>query len=273
VPLAKLFVEGSLEIQVLSPILLGNPVLQQGGSKNVLKSRAWTERRENSVAAGYLRDRDFDFDPPSDLTKPTIDSTLNNTGIPFGWRWCRHEIENYFLEPALVSEAMGCTVAEVEDAVRQAATKIRYYEAARWTVGTVRRALPPHYELKTRPDGLNEIELPPALDSASVNTWASTSIDQHRGPIVAATDPEAVQISLNIYSARFDSTFIANLPNVLICFSGKDILAAMVDWLIVKSIPNPGSFRASMRDWIIANPVRTLDLLPEWRAMIYLVRA
>ena len=70
-PVAKLFVEGTLEVQILTPILLGNPVPQHGGSKDTLRARAGTERRENKVAAGYLRDRDFDSDPPADLTRPT----------------------------------------------------------------------------------------------------------------------------------------------------------------------------------------------------------
>ena len=101
-PIVKLFVEGALEIQVLNQILLGDPVLQQGGSKNALKARAGTERRENQYTAGYLRDRDFDYDPPADLTRPTLDSTFADTGIPLGWRWCRHELENYLIDPAVV---------------------------------------------------------------------------------------------------------------------------------------------------------------------------
>jgi hypothetical protein len=59
--IAKLFVEGTLEFQILTPILQGNPLLQQGGSKYSLKPRALTERRDHKVVAGYLRDRDFDL--------------------------------------------------------------------------------------------------------------------------------------------------------------------------------------------------------------------
>src|SRR5271157_3429849 len=170
-PLAKLFVEGTLEVQIFTPILLGNPVPQQGGSKDTLRARAGTERRENKVEAGYLRDRDFDSDPPADLTKPSEERTFENSGVPFGWRWCRHEIENYLIEPAIVSEAMSWHIPHVENILRESARRIRNYEAARWTVGVVRRALPPHYELRTRPDGLNEIDLPPALDPVTVTAW------------------------------------------------------------------------------------------------------
>jgi hypothetical protein len=273
VPIAKLFVEGKLEVQILTPILLGNPVLQQGGSKHSLKPRAGTERREkeNKVDAGYLRDRDFDFDPPEDLSKPTVDGTYN--GIPFGWRWCRHEIENYLIDPVLVSEAMASSIPDVEEALRQAAAKIRSYEAARWTVGIVRRALPPHYELKTRPDGLNDIDLPPALEPVAVNAWASESIEGHRMPMVATTDPGAVRASLAVFAARFDDAFVADVAKVLLWFSGKDLMAGMADWLITQAVANPGAFRALLRDWIIANPMRAIELLPEWNGMTEVVRA
>jgi hypothetical protein len=271
VPIAKLFVEGKLEPQVLNPILQGTPVLVRGGSKNSLKPRALAERQENKVAAGYLRDRDFDFDPPVDLSKPTVD--CEDGGIAIGWRWCRHEIENYLIEPAVVSEAMVWPIPDIEEALRQTARKIRSYEVARWAVGIARRALPPHYELKTRPDGLNEIDLPPALDAAAVNAWASGNIENHRRKIVATTDPAAVQDSLEVLAARFNDVFVDDVATVLVWFSGKDILAGMADWLISKAVAKPGVFRASLRDWIIANPERALELLPEWNDMTAVVRA
>lgn len=270
-PIAKLFIEGNLESEVLTPILRGNPVLQQGGSKNSLKPRARAERRDNEVAAGYLRDRDFDFDPPVDLSKPTVDS--EDAGIPFGWRWCRHEIENYLIDPEIVSEAMVWPILEVEEAIRQSARKIRDYEAARWTVGIVRRALPPHYDLRTRPDGLNDIDLPTALDPATVSAWASSNIESHREQIVTVTDPAAVQESFGGFTARFNDVFVEDVASVLLWFSGKDTLAGMSEWLVTRNVANSGAFRALLRDWIIANPARALELLPEWKGMTEVLRA
>lgn len=269
-PIAKLFIEGNLESEVLNPILQGIPILQRGGSKNSLRPRARAERQENRVAAGYLRDRDFDFDPPVDLSKPTVD--FEDQGIPVGWRWCRHEIENYLIDPLIVSEAMKWPMPDVEDAIRQAASKIQSYEAARWTIGIVRRALPPHYKLETRPDGLNEIALPQGLDSTAVNGWASNSIETHRSHIATKTDPHAVQTSFDDFSARFNDAFITDVANILLWFSGKDILAGMAGWLGSKGIANPGEFRALLRDWIIAHPEQTLELLPEWNSLTTILR-
>ncbi len=270
-PIARLFVEGNLESEVLYSLLQGSPLLQVGGSKNSLRPRAITERRDNKVAAGYLRDRDFDFDPPLDLTGPTVDS--DDGGVPFGWRWCRHELENYLIDPAVVSKAMLCPIAEVEEALRQAARMIRNYEAARWTIGLVRRALPPHYELRTRPEGLNEIDLPPALDSTAVSAWALNSIVSYREPIFTITESMAVRASFNDLSNRFNDEFVDDVANVLLWFSGKDLLAGRAGWLVANDVANPGTFRALLRDWIIANPMRALELLPEWNGMLGALRA
>jgi hypothetical protein len=270
-PIATLFVEGNLESELLNPILQGTPVLRKGGSKNSLKPRARAERQENRVAAGYLRDRDFDFDPPEDLSKPTVD--CEDKGFPIGWRWCRHEIENYLIEPAIVSEATRWLVADIEEAIFQAAGKIRSYESARWTIGCVRRVLPPHYELQTRPDGLNDIALPPELNPEWINAWASSSIEAHRSRIVDQTEAPRVLRSLKYFSDRFDEGFIADVANVLIWFSGKDLLAGMADWLAANGFSSPGEFRATVRDWIMKNPERTLELLPEWKSLVQALRA
>ena len=270
-PIARLFIEGSLEAEILNPILQGAPVLQRGGSKNGLKPRALTERKENKVAAGYLRDRDFDYEPPDDLSQPTVDYLDGGTSI--GWRWCRHEIENYLIDPLLVSAAMAWPITDIEDALRQSARKIRYYEAARWTVGIVRRTLPPHFKLNTRPDDLNEIALPSALDSISVNEWALKNIDTHRSCIEAKSNPQSVLKSLEFYSTLFEDVFISDVSKVLLWFSGKDLLAGMSDWLMTKNMENPGAYRAALRDWIISNPEQTLEILPEWKSLTEVLRS
>jgi hypothetical protein len=137
----------------------------------------------------------------------------------------------------------------------------------------VRRALPPHYELKTRPEGLNEIAVPSALDALTVSDWASESIQSHRHTIDVCTDPDTMLTDLDLFISRFDDAFVGDVEKILLWFSGKDLLAGMGDWLAAQAIPNPGAFRADLRDWVIANPVRTLELLPEWSSMVEAVRA
>lgn len=272
-PVTRLFVEGDLDVELLAPLCQGRPILQKGGTKYALKPRARVERRESRVSAGYLRDRDFDFDPPSDLSQPTQDG--DDDGVPMGWRWCRHEIENYLIEPALVSEALGWAVEDVGQAICKAAMDVRHYEAARWTIGVARRALPPHYELNTRPDLLRkkEIALPAAIDADAVGAWAHNCIGIHRDRIAAVTGPDSVRVSLDGFVRRFDDAFCADTANVLLWFSGKDLLAAMAGWLASNAFDSPGMFRTFLRDWVRANPERVLELLPEWRRLVEIVRA
>jgi len=145
-----------------------------------------------------------------------------------------------------------------------AENQYRSYETARWTVGVVRRSLPPQYELQTRPDGLNEIDLPAELERSAVEGWAVKNIRKHRERIVSATDLQSIQEIFDAHFVRFDEDFLSDGAKILLWFSGKDILAGMADWFKAKAIANAGLFRAKIRDWIIANPERTLELLPEW---------
>lgn len=269
-PIVRLFVEGKLETELLTPVFRGSPVLVPGGSKYALRNSARGLRNANKIAAGYLRDRDFDFDPPDDLNQPTVDSPAGET--PFGWRWCRHEIENYLIEPALVSLSMNWVTEEVEDGIRQAARSIRHYQAARWSIGLVRRQLPPHYELNTKPVDGNDFRLPQSLDFDASRDWALGSISEFRKRILKNTDAVRAESAFAAYVDHFRESFLDDVPSVLLWFSGKDLMAAMSQWLLSRSIPNPGVFRAAIRDWIIAHPDLVLELLPEWNALVNTLR-
>ncbi|MBV8071906.1 MAG: hypothetical protein JO270_18500 [Acidobacteriaceae bacterium] len=137
----------------------------------------------------------------------------------------------------------------------------------------MRRQLPPHYELRTRPDGLHEIDLPSALGPADVNAWTLSNIATYRGHFIAATETATVQTSLDNFAARFDDAFVANVSSALLWFSGKDLLAGLRGWLADRDVENAGAFRALLRDWIIAHPERALELFPEWRGVRDVVRA
>jgi len=266
----KLYVEGRLDAEILHALLGGEPPVVQGGSKYALRPRARADREESRIDAGYLRDRDFDYDPPADSTTPAADYSV--AGIVCGWRWCRHEIENYLLEPQLVSDAMGFLPSDVEAAICDAANDIREYEAARWTVGVVRRALPPHYKLSTRPD-INELALPPDLREKAVRKWALDSIVTHRDRIAQCMDSNAIRESYSGFSKKFDNEFVADCASVLLWFSGKDVLAGMNAWVKSKGMADVGAYRADMRDWIIRNPERTLVSLPEWNSLVDKLRS
>ena len=74
-PVSRLLVEGKLDRELLGPLLGGSPVLDPHNTpKGSLAPRTRDLRRDTSQIACYLRDRDFDFLPPLDLSQPTIDT-------------------------------------------------------------------------------------------------------------------------------------------------------------------------------------------------------
>lgn len=270
-PIDLLYVEGKLEVEVLYPILLGAPVLKKGGSKGSLRPRAATDRMENSVAAGYLRDRDFDYDPPADTLTATVDHI--SAGQPVGWRWCRHETENYLIDPLVVAAATSLSQADYEAALKAAAASIRGYEAARWTVGRIRRSLPPLKDLPTRPGGLSEIDLPPNLDQVSVRAWLTSSIAAFRAPFLSVSDEAAVHAALDQFQASFDAPFLAQIGQILVHFSGKDLLAGLTVWLNSNGFHHPNDFRMVLRDWAIGHPAEMMAIHPEWNSLPGVLRA
>jgi hypothetical protein len=168
---------------------------------------------------------------------------------------------------------MGWSIDEVENAIGQAAETIKSYQVARWAIGTVRRTLPPNYELNTRPVDIGEFELPDALDAAFSHRWALDTIAHHFERINSACEPDHVRRLIQSLSERFDAEFISNVPLVLLWFSGKDLLAGMASWFDQKGIASPGLLRARLRDWIMNDPETGLQLLPEWRALRDALRA
>lgn len=133
-PVARLFVEGDLDAEVIASLLvteLLRVVVEKGGPKRSLPPKA-RDARKKGVQACYLRDRDFDFDPPADLTRPSVDRPVDKLkGDVLGWRWCRHELESYLLEPRLVAQATNWDEAAYSAELLRAAQYIQSYTAAR----------------------------------------------------------------------------------------------------------------------------------------------
>ena len=122
-----LLVEVKLDAEVLGAILAGRPVVKEAGPKNSLAPRTRVERRERRTCdVCYLRDRDFDHDPPTEPSRPQVDRT-DDDGSVLGWRWCRHEIESYLIDPDPVANATGWDRDEYARALTSAAVRLRHY--------------------------------------------------------------------------------------------------------------------------------------------------
>jgi hypothetical protein len=272
-PVTKLIVEGELDSQVLFGILNGRPVVVAGlCSKQSLAPRTRDERKHlGGPTVVYLRDRDFDYDPPTDVSEPTIDKR-EGAGV-LGWRWCRHEIENYLIDPVLVRSAMDWESETYAKDLVDAAKRIRHYQIARWVIGSARRSVPPAYDLRTRPGDLyrRDIGLPEDLSERWCIEWAQTQLSQFLGQLTTSLGREAVEESIKSWTAQIDGA-LATPDGVLLVYSGKDVLASLAPQLSARGIESPGVFRNRMRDWVQANPDRAVALFPEWRRLVELLR-
>jgi hypothetical protein len=270
VPVSVLLVEGDLDAQVLSPVLGLLPVrmtLEIGGSKSSLKPKARDKRQGGAdVVACYLRDRDFDVDPPLDTTRPSVDSWYE-AGAVLGWRWCRHELESYLLEPRLVEAATGWSAADFLKELIGAAQALKPYTAARWAVGMARRSLPPFNELPTRPAKLtNEIQLPADCSQDSCFTWARQHVETFRRQVEATLEDTAIQASLAERTQKLGG--LTTTDEVLVWYSGKDLLAALAPVIATRPEANPKAFRRQLTRWVQDRPQEAVAFFPEWQALL-----
>lgn len=144
-----LFCEGRFDAVVLGVVCTGlGTVIRPVEGKGNLTSyvRGYMEGRAVSCVA--IRDRDFEREPDS------ADPDLVDLGDRF-FTWGRHEIENYLVEPSVLTLVYGqarswATLASlslptrdepaVASCLDQAAETIRFFQAGRWALGQLRPA-------------------------------------------------------------------------------------------------------------------------------------
>jgi len=266
-----LLVEGNLDAELLDAVFAGRPVLEAAkASKNALAPRVRTERQREKPGVYYLRDRDFDYDPPDSALSPAVDQVdKEDYDKVLGWRWCRHEIENYMLEPGIVAKALKVPQDQYAEALLDAARRTRHYEAARWSVGMARRQLPPLYRLETRPEvaANKEFFLPDDLGEDDARNWAVDHVAKFREGIAPHLADEQVAANFAARQALLSDEAVASVPQVLLWFSGKDLLAALRPWLRANGLGGPGEARRDVRDWMTTHADDALSALEEWRGL------
>ncbi len=274
-PVSRLLAEGKLDIEVFGSLLAGNPVVDPHPTpKGSLKPRSLDLRRETKKPVCYLRDRDFDFLPAADLTQPTIDASEPGGAI-LGWRWCRHEIENYLLDPGVIHAALGWDQAAFETELVNAARGIKHYQAARWTVGQTRQILPPAKEFPSKPGEClgHEFLLPADLSQPATAHWVHSQAAAFVASVQGVLAGAQITADLTNHTSRLTDAFLADVRSVLVWCSGKDLFAALMPWLQSTHKIHPSQLRSLVRDWIAVNPDQTLVLLPEWKTFRDLLRA
>lgn len=276
-PVMRLLVEGDLDQQLLQNVLSGNPtVVATKGSKNSLGPMTREDRKKSrNLNICYLRDRDFDYDPPETQHGPIVDDhDQDHEGSVLGWRWCRHEIENYMLEPSIVRAVTGISIDGYITAMHEAAHKIRFYQSARWTIGIARRELQPPHKFKTRPIQAKKKEhyLPDDLSENFSWDWVDSTSESFSERVSSALNRTTLRSHFEKMLDNYNSNIQNSFGNILLWFSGKDLFKGLEPWISIKGYKNSGEFCSSLRDWFQDHPDDVLDLLPEWKSFVNYLR-
>ena len=272
----ELLVEGNLDHEILAMVLKGRPTVRIGGTKTSLKPRAEDERRQRKVKVCYIRDRDFDFLPPNDRSRPEPHTWVQGSSAEvLGWYWCRHEMESYLLEPAIVARAIRCDEADYQESLTGAARRIRDYQAARGAIGATRQRLPPSFKFQTLPDEVpdDSLRLPADLSFEAVSSWARDHSWRFHDQLCPQLYPAVIQQVIDERRAKLSEEILISPAEILVWFSGKDLMSALRPWLASRDIGSPGDFRARLRDWVRDHPEETVSFLPEWGSFIAMLNA
>jgi len=203
------------------------------------------------VVFGVL-DGDFrDLDPIARRPRPWLIE-----GQLFGWRWERKEIENYILDPQVVSSALGASAppaAIYMGILRAAAERVAVYQAARTCLGLLQRQYRPLVTSFGRPRGSDNHRFPDALDEGSC-----------RGELLRTT--KEYQSSLVRDEQSFDALMAEcgpgglRLAGFLTYFAGKDLM-----WAINEPLQQLGLGGCGMlRERILLGMEQTLDSVETW---------
>jgi len=261
-PVSKLYVEGPLDQEVLNYILNGSVAVQKVGGKYALQPVVLREREELPPAERrnvcFLRDRDFDFRPAAnEPDAPTPMAT--KSGELVGYRWRRHSMENYFLEPALAAMALKQEESQLRSLLVEGGKRLLDYESARWTIGQARMSVPPARQLETRPETLeDEFELPDDVSREACWAWVEEAAAEFVSPIQEAMSAGKLRQGFEELRAMVSSL---DVNGILVWLSGKDLMAFMAPRL---GLVSPKIMRNEIRNWIQRNPDAALQFLPEW---------
>lgn len=276
-PVNVLFCEGrakSPDIRLLSALVTGltpSVTVKPAGSKYGLGTRIRAERdaRPKSAVAG-IRDRDFDvrdsasacapplMEPPSWLVQ---DNTMT---ISIGWYWERTEIENYLIDPAVVSHILDNTQTETfAQHLNDAAQSLVEYTTARMALSKARLRFNPLPNSWGKKRGKNKHAFPEKISDQDCRKGIEN---------VVASHTHEREISVADVLTHYDTLlpqFQASgnqPPHFITHFSGKDLLYGIETQLKTLGFASPGAFREQILTTIEQSP-DVWTWLPEWHAL------
>lgn len=280
-PVSMLLCEGDLgspDARLLRIILSGLSLeIKPSAGKYGMGNRIKARREVNGTGAVFgLLDGDFraDWQPPQG--KPVLwNGHDDNVAIHFGWRWERKEIENYLIDPQIVTTLLGAALPDHQayrQAVEAARDTLSFYQAARWALSMHRPRFMPLSN-----------EFPPlAVQNLAACVDAVTAADHCRDQIRLCVQSfrAAKNVDEQTVIDEFDARLLADCSaggqrhtHYLSAFAGKDLLHHFTPFLRQNGFRSADAFvdkvlvAASQYAGDLAN------LLPEWIALREMIRA
>jgi hypothetical protein len=228
-PVSRLLCEGQAngpDARVLVKLLAGRCEVRPFGGKygmgNLVKGGRDALGR-NTVFG--LLDGDF----PQVWSQPTgaPRSWIASDSVMLGWRWERKEIENYLIDPAVVTRALGANAPQTSaytTALEAARDHLTLYQAARAALSERRRRFRPLFDSFGRERGREGHRLPDDPSEDACREGIRRCVEAyHADQIVTAPEVDAafdlLRPEFAVGGARYD--------HYLAAFAGKDILWAM----------------------------------------------
>jgi len=238
-PIITIFCEGnskSLDYRVLEKVYGDTPPRTvSSGSKNSLSAfMDGYGTSQRVVEKGHFlafRDRDFDYEVPD------TESLIKDGKFLVSYKTT---IENYLLNPRILFEYIWysglpsqrrsiSTIAQVEEIFRTSANNLRFYTAARWAHGNVKKQNTEVFRPKSDWP-YRSGDLPEDVSDSGCRIIMADIIGNIKG--------KAEQLPFDVFESsyarfvtKFDSTFLSNFDNFICWFNGKDIARAIFSLL------------------------------------------
>ena len=269
-PVNMLLCEGiptSSDGRVLTCLLKGHCQVMPIGSKHSMLNQIEVRRREISPNIYGLQDRDFvkDWSIPNNQPK---EWKRNNQLM--GWYWERKEIENYLIDPDVVSKALGNKMPpNYTDLLEIAAKKIWRYQAARTALSNCRKYFRP---LKTgfgKGRGKENHPFPEYFTDARCRQGITDIVKLHlsKNELIKKFD---VLDTYNQVLTEFEDSGIKR-QYFLSTFAGKDLLWAMNEDL--QKLGGAINFQERVLVGIEESSENIGTWLPEWLSLQQLIQS
>lgn len=278
-PVNILYCEGgknSPDVRVLLNILSGVCTVRPAGSKYGLDRQILFIKQEKllpSSVVAALKDRDFDNDQSLPVNSPRHWSARdNNQNIQIGWSWERKEIENYLIDPEVVSKALGRKAPPIDDyraVLEESAKIIADYTAARIALSLSRQRLLP-LENCWGNRGINKHHLFPDVLLEESCRQGIKNIVSHYEQFQLIQEHNVLNYFDQLLATCREEGFRSQ--NFLTFFSGKDLLFGMRDALITFSLGEPSAFLERVVKGIENSTRDVWDWIPEWNQLRQVVQ-